>query len=189
MRITAKKYYWLKLPETFFRQKDVRGLRRMQDGAELVIIYQKIMLDSIGYDGRIRFENYAPTLEDEIADNIGEDSEKVKAVLDFMKDHQLIEKVSDDEYELPGVISLIGSETEDAARMRHTRSKKDNDRTKSEQCSNNVQKCSNNDEHCYTEKRREEKDIERDTEKNKKRGEENPYHRNFFVRYKEVENG
>ena len=178
----AKKYYWLKLPETFFRQKDVRGLRRMQDGAELVIIYQKIMLDSIGFDGRIRFENYAPTLEEEIADNIGEDAEKVKMVIDFMKDHNLIEQVSDDEYELPGVVSLIGSETEDAGRKREARLKKENVRTMSEQCPEMS-------EQCHTEKRREEKDIEIETEKNKIRGEENPYHRPIFVRYKESVNG
>ena len=182
----AKKYYWLKLPETFFRQKDVRGLRRMQDGAELVIIYQKIMLDSIGFDGRIRFENYAPTLEEEIADNIGEDAEKVKVVLDFLRDHNLVEQISEDEIELTRVVSLIGSETESAARMRQARS---NEKAMSEQCAHNVQKCANNVEQSDTEKRREEKDIEIETEKNKIRGEENPYHRPIFVRYKESVNG
>ena len=166
----AKKYFWLKLPETFFRQKDVRGLRRM--GAELVIIYQKIMLDSIGCEGHIKFEKYAPTLEEEIADNIGEDPEQVKTVLDFMREHQLIVEVSEDEYELPGVVSLIGSETESAVRMRMTRSKKNNVQTMSEQCAHNVQQSD-------TEKRRE--DLESENRKNEIRGEERS--RSFYVTY------
>lgn len=168
----AKKYFWLKLPENFFRQKDVRGLRRM--GAELVIIYQKIMLDSIGCVGHIKFEKYAPTLEEEIADNIGEDPEQVKTVLDFMIEHQLIVEVSEDEYELPGVVSLIGSETEDAGRKREARLKKENVRKMSEQCPEMS-------EQCHTEKRREDLDLESENRKNEIRGEER--RRSFYVTY------
>lgn len=166
----AKKYFWLKLPENFFRQKDVRGLRRM--GAELVIIYQKIMLDSIGCEGHIKFEKYAPTLEEEIADNIGEDPEQVKTVLDFMIEHQLIVEVSEDEYELPCVVSLIGSETESAVRMRMTRSKKNNVQTMSAQCAHNVQQSD-------TEKSREDIYLESENRKNEIRGEER--RRSFYV--------
>ena len=68
--MSEKRYFWLKLPETFFRQKEIRGLRRKQDGAELVIIYQEIMLESIAREGRILFEGYAPTLAEELADTI-----------------------------------------------------------------------------------------------------------------------
>lgn len=122
--MSNKRYFWLKLPESFFRQKEIRGLRRKQDGAELVIIYQEIMLESIGQEGRIKFEGYAPTLAEELADSIGEDPEKVQTVLDFLEEHQLIEKITEEEIELPGVVSLIGSETESAARMRRTRAEK-----------------------------------------------------------------
>ena len=119
----SRRYFWLKLPETFFRQKEIRGLRRKQDGAELVIIYQEIMLESIAREGRILFEGYAPTLAEELADNIGEDPEKVRIVLDFLEEHHLMEWIEDDEAELPGVVSLIGSETDAAERMRKSRSK------------------------------------------------------------------
>ena len=151
--MSSKRYFWLKLPETFFRQKEIRGLRRQPDGAELVIIYQEIMLESINREGRIVFEQYAPTFAEEIADAIGEDPEKVQTVLEFLEEHQLIERITENEIELPGVVSLIGSETESAARMRRTRAKespedpeesntestkKNNERTTSAQCANNV---------------------------------------------------
>ena len=181
----AKKYYWLKLPETFFRQKEVRGLRRMDNGADLVIIYQKIMLDSIGCAGRIIFERYAPTLEEEVADNIGEDTDLVKTVLDFMKDHNLIVEVSDDEYELPSVVSLIGCETEDAIRKRLAKSKKESERTNSGQIPENFRTMSGQ---CHTDIEIE-KDLDRDTEKNKIRGEENAFQRPLLVKYKEAVDG
>ena len=146
--MSNKRYFWLKLPETFFRQKEIRGLRRQPDGAELVIIYQEIMLESINQEGRIVFEQYAPTLAEEIADTIGEDPEKVQTVLEFLEGHQLIERISENEIELPGVVSLIGSETEAAARMRRSRANRKEDPegentegTQSEQRCNNVKQC------------------------------------------------
>ena len=174
--MSNKRYFWLKLPESFFRQKEIRGLRRKQDGAELVIIYQEIMLESIGQEGRIMFEGYAPTLAEELADSIGEDPEKVQTVLDFLEEHQLIEKITEEEIELPGVVSLIGSETESAARMRRTRAEKrpedpadgntestkeNNERTKFAQCAHIVPQ---SDREIDIEKEIEiEQEIEKDT--------------------------
>lgn len=174
--MSNKRYFWLKLPESFFRQKEIRGLRRKQDGAELVIIYQEIMLESIGQEGRIKFEGYAPTLAEELADSIGEDPEKVQTVLDFLEEHQLIEKITEEEIELPGVVSLIGSETESAARMRRTRAEKrpedpadgntestkeNNERTKFAQCAHIVPQ---SDREIDIEKEIEiEQEIEKDT--------------------------
>lgn len=159
-----KRYFWLKMPGSFFQQKEIRGLRRLEAGPELVIIYQEIMLLSIGSNGRILFEKYAPTLAEEIADNIGEDPDKIQIVLDFLEDHGLLEHVTTDEIELPGVVKLIGSESEAAERMRRARARKKEESadqeaesvTPREQRANNVQKC-------YTEIEKE-KELEKETE-------------------------
>ena len=173
--MSEKRYFWLKLPETFFRQKEIRGLRRKQDGAELVIIYQEIMLESIAREGRILFEGYAPTLAEELADTIGEDPEKVQTVLTFLEEHQLIEKITEEEIELPGVVSLIGSETAAAARMRKSRAlraeepaESNTESTKAKQERNQSEQGYTDTENCHREIEIEkeieiEQEIEKDT--------------------------
>ena len=37
-----KRYYWLKLPKDFFERKEVKLLRKLENGALYVLIYQKI---------------------------------------------------------------------------------------------------------------------------------------------------
>ena len=45
-----KKYYWLKLPKDFFERKEVKLLRKLENGALYVLIYQKILLNALETD-------------------------------------------------------------------------------------------------------------------------------------------
>lgn len=40
----AKRYYWLKLPDGFFRQKAIKKLRKIAGGDTYTIIYLKMLL-------------------------------------------------------------------------------------------------------------------------------------------------
>jgi predicted phage replisome organizer len=51
-----KKYYWLKLKDNFFLQKEIKKLRRIAGGDTYTIIYLKIQLLSVNKEGLIRYD-------------------------------------------------------------------------------------------------------------------------------------
>ena len=52
----GKRYYWLKLPDDFFRQKPIKKLRKIAGGDTYTIIYLKMLLIAMKQDGRLYFE-------------------------------------------------------------------------------------------------------------------------------------
>jgi len=52
----AKKYFWLKLKDDFFKQKEIKKLRGIAGGDTYTIIYLKLQLLSIKNDGKIYFD-------------------------------------------------------------------------------------------------------------------------------------
>ena len=63
----AKRYYWLKLPDGFFRQKTIKKLRKIAGGDTYTIIYLKMLLVAMKQDGRLYFEGVEATFYDELA--------------------------------------------------------------------------------------------------------------------------
>ena len=122
----AKKYYWLKLNEGFFDDKIIKKLRRLAGGDTYVIIYLKMQLLSIKTEGKLFFEGIEGSFEEELALDIDEDVDNVKVTLNFLEKLNLIESSIQDEYVLPGVLGLIGSESESAERVRRYRENKSN---------------------------------------------------------------
>lgn len=118
-----KKYFWLKLKEDFFTQPQIKKLRKIAGGDTYTIILQKLMLLSIKSDGLIQFQGLEETIAEEIALICDEEVENVKITLSFMKSYGLIENLSDQDFIIPSVINLIGSETSAAERMRKHREK------------------------------------------------------------------
>ncbi len=47
----GKRYYWLKLPDDFFRQKPIKKLRKIAGGDTYTIIYLKMLLIAMKQDG------------------------------------------------------------------------------------------------------------------------------------------
>ena len=60
----AKKYYWLKLKDDFFRTRAIKKLRHVVNGDTFTIIYLKMQLLSIKNDGVISFEGTEATIEE-----------------------------------------------------------------------------------------------------------------------------
>ena len=46
----GKRYYWLKLPDDFFRQKPIKKLRKIAGGDTYTIIYLKMLLIAMKQD-------------------------------------------------------------------------------------------------------------------------------------------
>lgn len=77
----AKRYYWLKLPDGFFRQKAIKKLRKIAGGDTYTIIYLKMLLVAMKQDGRLYFEGVEATFYDELALDLDEEVENVRVVL------------------------------------------------------------------------------------------------------------
>jgi len=117
----AKKYYWLKLKDDFFRSKEIKKLRKISGGDTFTIIYLKMQLLSIKKSGIIEFDGTEEDLAEQLALELDEGVEDVKLTLSFMGANKLIESICDESYLLSRVPELIGSETDAAERMRKMR--------------------------------------------------------------------
>ena len=121
----AKKFFWLKIQEDFYRQKEIKFLRQLDRGATYIIIYQKMLISSLKNGNKLYYDNFKDTFEEELALLIDED---VKYTIDFLKKANLIESESDDEYILTQVQELTGVESESAKRVRKHRENKNKDK-------------------------------------------------------------
>ena len=133
----AKRYYWLKLKDDFFRQKEIKKLRRLAGGDTYTIIYLKMLLLAIKNDNKLYFEGVEDDFADELALELDEDEGNVSMTLAFLKKQNLIEEISEEEFFLPQGKELTGSESESAARVRKHRKLKDSE-SKALQCNENL---------------------------------------------------
>lgn len=118
-----KRYFWLKLKDDFFSQKEIKMLRRIAGGDTYTIIYLKMLLLSLKNDGKIYFDGIADNFVEEIALDIDEDVENTHITFNYLKQKGLIE-FDDHELEMSNIASMIGSETESARRVRKHREQK-----------------------------------------------------------------
>lgn len=120
----AKKYFWLKLKEDFFRDKKIKKLRKIAGGDTYTIIYLKMQLLSLKNDGALIFEGVEENFAEEIALEIDEDVDNVKVTIAFLINNGLIEEVEQDHFVMTETIKCIGSESASAERVRKMRAKK-----------------------------------------------------------------
>lgn len=120
----AKRYYWLKLPEDFFRQKAIKKLRRIAGGDTYTVIYLKMLLVAIKQDGKLFFEGVEDDFCEELALDLDEEPDNVKVTIQFLISQGLMQEGTDGEYTLSECANLTGSEDPSAARVRAYRSRK-----------------------------------------------------------------
>ncbi|WP_024834224.1 phage replisome organizer N-terminal domain-containing protein [Ruminiclostridium josui] len=120
----AKRYYWLRLKEDFYDQKEIKKLRKIAGGDTYVIIYQRIQLLSLKTDGLIYFDGIEDDLAGELALELDESEDNVRITLQYMSRFGLIREVGPNKYEITTVAGLIGSESESAERVRRFRERK-----------------------------------------------------------------
>ncbi len=121
-----KRYYWLKLKETFWNDAPILFMRSLPSGDTLVIIYLKLLGLSAQNDGYIAFEGNYGTIEDEIALILRENKMQVQMALAAMKQADLI-IISEDlivQFTRIGEMVGIASESAAAKRVREHRARK-----------------------------------------------------------------
>jgi len=119
----AKKFYWLKLKDNFFNQREIKKLRKIAGGDTFVIIYLKMQLLSIKTEGKIEFEATEDTMLEQLVLELDEDKENIGLTISYLVNHKLLEIV-DNDYVLPRACESIGKESDSAERVRRHREKK-----------------------------------------------------------------
>lgn len=127
-----KRYFWLKLPNTYFSQLEQKKMRKQEHGKDMQIIYLRMMLYSLGRNGCIYYQNVYDTIEEELAEEFDEDVELIKETVKYLLDNNMI-SVEDSNISIPEVDRITGSECYSAERMRRMREKK-----KASQCDSGV---------------------------------------------------
>lgn len=118
-----RRFYWMKLPSDYFGQLIQKKMRKQPDGAEMQLIYLKMLLYCIDKDAEIIFQGVYDSVEDEIAEEIGEEAEAVKKTLSFLEANKKLER-TEHGFILPEALERVGSEGTSAERMRNMRQRK-----------------------------------------------------------------
>ncbi len=168
---SVKRFFWLKLKENFFKQKEIKLLRKIAGGDTHTIIYLKILLLSLKNNGKVYFEGVTDNFFEEIALEIDEDIENVAICMKFLEQKGLLIYDTEDSASLTAIPEMIGSESESARRVRKHRQNKVL-KEKTSQC--NAEPLQSN-KNVTTEKELEkeleiekEKELQQETDKNQK---------------------
>lgn len=168
---SVKRFFWLKLKEDFFKQKEIKLLRKIAGGDTHTIIYLKILLLSLKNNGKVYFEGVTDNFFEEIALEIDEDIENVAICMKFLEQKGLLIYDTEDSASLTAIPEMIGSESESARRVRKHRQNKVL-QEKTSQCNGSALQSNKN---VTTEKELEkeleiekEKELQQETDKNQK---------------------
>ena len=118
-----KRYYWLKLYDTFFDNKTSKFLRKLPDGDKILLVYLKLQLKLLKSEGIFVYEHLCESIAEEIAMTLDEDVTVVKLLLTALEKTKTIEFFDEDTFMLSEMQDLIGSEGSSAERVRKHREK------------------------------------------------------------------
>lgn len=118
-----KRYFWLKLPKSYFSHLEQKKMRRHEHGKDMQIVYLRMMLLSIDKGGYIYYQGVYDSLEEELAEEFDEPVEIIKETLDYLKENRMISIDKNSDCFIPESKTLTGSESYSAERMRRMREK------------------------------------------------------------------
>ena len=111
-----KRYYWLKLYDSFFDNKTSKFLRKLPDGDKILLVYLKLQLKLLKSEGIFVYEHLCDSMADE-------DVNIIKLLLTALEKTKSIEFFDENTLMLSEMQDLIGSEGSSAARVRKHREK------------------------------------------------------------------
>lgn len=117
----GKRYYWLKLKEDFFGSKRIKKLRNMAGGDTYLVIYLKLQLKAMKTNGVIEFDHLEDNIADELALDLDENPDDIRATLCYLTSCGLAESSDDLSLFFPFAVENVGSENSSAQRVREYR--------------------------------------------------------------------
>lgn len=168
-----KKYYWLKLKETFFDSEEMKILESMENGTIYQNLYLKICLISLKSNGALLFKDTIPYNLDMIATITRTNIDIVRAGLQVFQQLKLITITDNEVIYMTDIQTLIGKSSTESDRVsKYRKTLKDNSNNSTtnqeESCNNSVEKLQESYASDTPEIEREkEKDTDTDTEREK----------------------
>jgi len=137
----AKRFYWIKLMDSFFDDDRIKLLEEMDNGKDYVIFLLKLRLKSINHKGLVGMELNGvlyPYNEKMLATITNTNIDIVRSALSAFQRLGLVTKLDDGMLYMEQVEELLGSETDSAQRMRKLREKEKSKELDASQCDVNV---------------------------------------------------
>lgn len=131
-----KRYYWLKLPKSYFCRLDQKKMRKQEHGKDMQIVYLRMMLLGVDKGGYIYYQGVYDSLEEELAEEFDEPVEIIRETLDYLKENNMISIDENSDCFVPEALDLTGSEGASTKRVRRYRENK-----KALQCNSDVTAC------------------------------------------------
>lgn len=170
-----KKYYWLKLKETFFDSEEMKILESMENGTIYQNLYLKICLISLKSNGALLFKDMIPYNLEMIATITRTNIDIVRAGLQVFEKLKLITITDNEVIYMTDIQTLIGKSSTESDRVsKYRKTLKDNSNNSTtnqeESCNNSVEKLQESYASDTPEKEREKEkdtDTDKDTEREK----------------------
>lgn len=143
---TGKRYYWMKLKESFMTSDTIDYFMSQPDGANYVVLYQMLCLKTINTEGRLSRQIGEIIIPFDV-EKIQRDCkwfsiDTIRVALNLYRQAGLIYEDVDGTLVMADHENLVGSETDAAARMRSSRANRNNELpppvTDGEHCANIV---------------------------------------------------
>ena len=119
--MSDKKYYWLKLKRDFFKRHDIRVLETRCGGEKLVLVYLKMLCESVDHNGELRFSDAVPYNADTLSAVLNETVDTLEMALPIFEEYGLIEVLDDKTIYMPKVEDMIGSASNNDNAIRQQR--------------------------------------------------------------------
>lgn len=148
------KFYWLKLKDDFFEDKQIKYLLKLPSGSDMVIVYQKMQLKALKTEGLLRYDKILPSCSEELAMVLDADENIVKMTIAYLLKVGAVQELDDGSLYMFAMQELIGKEGDSAERVRRFREKQ---QAKALQCNGEV-----TNSNTEIEKRDKRKEIEKD---------------------------
>lgn len=127
-----KKFYWLKLKKDFFKRHDIRIIEGMPNGKEYIVLYMKLLCESIDHQGRLRFSDKIPYTPEMLSTITNTNVDIVNQAIEIFCELNLMQIDKDKTYIMCELEKMLGCETAWAEKKRAYREKQKG------QCPNDV---------------------------------------------------
>jgi len=104
-----ERYYFLKVPQAFFRSLRTRKLKKMPNGHTAILIYLEMMELCADNQFILVYEGVENSIEEELAVKLEEDVGDMKLTFTYLKGLGLLEELSNGDISLPEGHTLVGS--------------------------------------------------------------------------------
>ena len=124
-----KRYYWIKLSQNFFGLKEIKVLKKMENGSDYILFWQELLLASLDYTdetqktGLLSFKENIPWSQELMEDVFGYSREIITGAMTMFKNLGMITVTESGEMWANDIERLIGKESDSAERVRKHRAK------------------------------------------------------------------